>query len=88
MPVPTLHVRNIPPDLYRRLKRLSASHGRSLSGEVVEILSQALRQDEARKRHNKALDNLMRMGRDLQRQRRGRPPAVDSLTLLRELRGE
>ena len=33
-----LHVRNVPPELYERLKQLAAEQHRSLSAEVIDIL--------------------------------------------------
>ena len=38
----TLHVRNVPEDLYLRLRRRSESAQRSISAEVVTLLDQAL----------------------------------------------
>ncbi len=38
----TLQVRNIPPDIYSRLKAASRTHHRSISGEVLAILESAL----------------------------------------------
>lgn len=38
----TLHVRNVPDDLYERLRARAKLEGRSLSAEVVQLLGQAL----------------------------------------------
>lgn len=38
----TLHVRNIPDDLYIRLQQLAASQHRSISAQVVTLLEEAL----------------------------------------------
>ena len=38
----TLQVRNIPPQIYSRLKAASKAHHRSISGEVLAILESAL----------------------------------------------
>jgi plasmid stability protein len=42
----TLHVRNVPDDLYERLRQRAAAQRRSLSAEVVILLSQAIEQKE------------------------------------------
>lgn len=38
----TLHVRNVPDDLYDRLKQRAAAERRTLSGEVIAILEDEL----------------------------------------------
>jgi len=43
----TLHVRNVPDELYERLRQRAARQRRSLSAEVVVLLDQALEQEEA-----------------------------------------
>ncbi len=40
--MPTLYVRNIPDDLYERLRELASSQHRSISAQVLTILEQAL----------------------------------------------
>jgi plasmid stability protein len=44
----TLHVRNVPETLYRRLQKHAASSSRSLSAEVVELLHRGLTHEESR----------------------------------------
>ena len=41
--VATLHVRNVPDELYERIRRRAAAEKRSLGAEVVWLLEQALR---------------------------------------------
>lgn len=41
--MPSLTIKDIPPDLYRRLKRRAAEHRRSLAGEVLVALERAVR---------------------------------------------
>lgn len=43
--LPTLHVRGVPTDLYKRLKAHAETEGRSLSVEVLVILERALARD-------------------------------------------
>ena len=38
----TLHVRNVPDDLYERLRARAKSEGRSLSAEAIDLLREAL----------------------------------------------
>ena len=39
--MPTLTVKNVPPDLHRRLKERAERHGRSLNSEILACLSEA-----------------------------------------------
>jgi plasmid stability protein len=76
--LPTLHVRNVPDDLYERIRTRAQVQGRSITAEVVYLLQTALvddRQDQA------AI--LQR----IQRRRFFRPATLnipDSTTLLRQ----
>jgi plasmid stability protein len=36
--MPSLHVRNVPPQVYAALKKRAARNGRSLNAEVIELL--------------------------------------------------
>ena len=74
----TLHVRNIPDDLYAQLHELASSESQSLSAEVVGLLTQAVEERERRARQKSALSCL--------RRRRFVPRAgvPESLKLLRE----
>lgn len=44
----TLHVRNVPEKLYKRILKLAAEEGRSVTAEVVQLLKQGLQAREAR----------------------------------------
>jgi plasmid stability protein len=74
----TLHVRSIPEDLYQRLQRLAQIRNRSLSAQVVIMLTQALEEEERQKKQAQTLTSI--------RRRRFTPPAQapSSLDLLRE----
>jgi len=74
----TLHVRSVPDDLYKRLKKLAHAQNRSLSAQVINILVQSVEDEERRKKQAKALTSIQR--------RRFKPPknAPSSLALLRE----
>jgi plasmid stability protein len=76
--MPTLHVRSVPEDLYRRLHALAQEQNRSLSAQVVTLLERALQDAELRQDQANALQSI--------RRRRFSPPAqlIDSTALLRE----
>ena len=74
----TLHVRSLPGNLYERLQKLAESKHRSLSAQVVVMLSDSLEEEELRLKQSEALINI--------RRRRFTPPAgaPDSLDSIRE----
>jgi plasmid stability protein len=76
--MPILHVRNVPQDLYARLKRRAETQHRSLSAEVVTLLEWAI----------KEVDRASEFSPESIRRRRFFEPASvgapDSTALLRE----
>ncbi|MFZ5909205.1 MAG: FitA-like ribbon-helix-helix domain-containing protein [Chloroflexota bacterium] len=74
----TLHVRSVPDDLYQWLQRLAQARNRSLSAQVIMMLTQAAEDEERRKDQEKILKRI--------RRRRFAPSAKSpsSLDLLRE----
>jgi len=74
----TLHVRSVPDDLYNRLQKLANARNRSLSAQVIMLLSQAVENEERRKKQIKTLASIQR--------RRFKAPrnAQSSLELIRE----
>ena len=44
--MPTLHVRNVPADLYERVQQRAQAENRSLSAEVINLLRSALEEPE------------------------------------------
>jgi antitoxin FitA len=76
--MPTLHVRSVPDDLYQQIQRLAEARSRSLSAQVVTMLTQALEDEKRRKVQTKALASI--------RRRRFTAPrkAPSSFELLRE----
>jgi plasmid stability protein len=81
--VATLHVRNIPEDLYKRLRSRAAAEHRSLSAEVIGLLESSLRERERGARADEALARL----RDIARQN-GPVPEGTAAALIREVREE
>lgn len=74
----TLHVRSVPDDLYNRLQQLANARNRSLSAQVITMLTQAIEAEERRKKQVKILNSIQR--------RRFKAPknAVSTLSLLHE----
>jgi antitoxin FitA len=56
----TLHVRSVPDDLYQQLQHLAKLRNRSLSAQVVEMLSQAIEEEELRSKQAAALNAIRR----------------------------
>lgn len=74
----TLHVRNIPDDLYQAIQTLASREQRSLGAEVTILLEKAIEREELRGRRMDALERITR------RRSFNKPGGVDSLALLRE----
>ena len=77
-----LHVRNVPEELYARLKRRAESQRRSLSAEAITLLERAM--EEVERTSGATLTSI--------RQRRSFDPALagapDSTVLLRQDRDQ
>jgi plasmid stability protein len=54
----TLHVRNVPDKLYKRIHKLAAEENRSVTAEVIRILSQGVEAREARRGVAAAIDRI------------------------------
>ncbi len=83
----TIHVGDVPDGLYGRIKSLAAANDLSIGAEVVTLLEQAVlhqapaqSEEEARRRHNEALESIRRR-RHFFPKTEGMP---DSTELLRE----
>jgi plasmid stability protein len=76
--MPTLHVRNVPEDLYEQVRQLAQLRSRSLGAQVVTMLYAALDEEEQRKDQTRVLTSI--------RRRRFIPTkkTASSLDLLRE----
>jgi hypothetical protein len=80
--MPTLHVRNVPDELYERLRRRASAENRSLSAEVLELLDTATRlQPEAT---SVLFERIRRRRGELQQASGTFPPSVDLLRADRE----
>ena len=74
----TLHIRNVPDDLYQGIQLIANVKNRSLSAQVITLLSQALELEERYMKQAKVLNSIQR--------RRFKVPknTPSSLDLLRE----
>jgi len=79
----TLHVRNVPDDLYERLRLRAAAEHRSLSAEVIGLLESGLRTGDRGARMDEALARLRAL-----RERIGPSPEGTAAELVREAREE
>lgn len=78
--MPTLHVRNVPRDLYGRIRKLAERERRSLSGEVIDLLDRASRTEALREDPTVILDRIRRRAGKFRLPRGW----TDSVELLRE----
>ena len=54
----TLHVRNVPDELYGRLKQHAKTKNRSLNAQVITLLDRALQQDARRSQQQQLLAEI------------------------------
>ena len=76
--MPTLHIRNVPEELYERIRARAQEQGRSITSEVVQLLQRAVSED------SQDQEEILQR---IQRRRFFHPAAVnapDSLSLLRQ----
>lgn len=76
--MPTLTIRNLPPDIYDRLKKRAKQHRRSITQEAAFIIEEALGKAETPSESWRQVDRL----RELIRSRYGTFP--DSTPFIRE----
>jgi plasmid stability protein len=76
--MPILHVRNVPEDLYERIRQQAAARNRSISAQVITMLARAVEQP------SRSQDEILE---GIQRRRFFQPAnagAPDSTALLRQ----
>ncbi len=82
----TLHVQNVPEDLYAQLQQLAAAQNRSISAQIITILESAL-PTPAIQTQDKTRQNVAKILDDIRRRRERRPADLglpDSTSLIRE----
>jgi antitoxin FitA len=79
----TLHVRNVPDELYERLRLRAAARHRSLSAEIIDLLEDVLGPRDRAAKMNEVLARL-------RASREALPPVPEGFAadLIREGRGE
>lgn len=78
----TLYVRDIPDPLYQQARKIALAQGRSLSAYVLLMLQESVEGEKLRRLRVKTLSQIRRRRRVLPAN------APDSVTLLRQIRGE
>jgi plasmid stability protein len=78
--MPILHVRNVPEDLYERIRRRASSEKRSLSAEVIGLLEAGL----AAQPSSAELDDYLRRLDEFRERTRGMWGSVDAVEDIRE----
>ena len=76
----TLHVRNVPEKLYKRIQKLAEEENRSVTAEVVQLLNQGLQVREARRGSAAIIERIRQRAHKVQLPRSW----VDSAELIRE----
>ena len=83
----TLHLQNVPDDLYEKLQQLAASHNRSIDAQVITLLKSALPTETKPPQDNAPNKSVTELLADINRRRELLPADLglpDSTTLLRE----
>lgn len=70
----TLHVRNVPDDLYERLRRKAEAEGRSLSAEVIRLLDSYLPRRPMTPEERAAYFERLRRAKEEMRRKYGQLP--------------
>jgi len=76
----TLHVRNVPDKLYKRIHKLAEEENRSVTAEVIQLLNQGLQAREARRGAAGIIDRIRGRARKMELPRGW----TDSVDLIRE----
>ena len=79
--MPNLLIRDMPGDVFEQLKQRAQADRRSMPAEAIHLLSEAITQDDHRRKHREAMASIM------ERARTKHPTGADSLSMLREDRG-
>lgn len=82
----TLHVENLPDDLYAKLQQLATSQNRSIDAQVISLLESAV-QAEVQEPQSDKPKSIAEILADISRRRESRPVDLglpDSTTLIRE----
>lgn len=61
----TLHVRNVPEKLYKRIQKLAEAENRSLTAEVIQLLVQGLQAHEVRRDTMAVIERIRQRARKM-----------------------
>jgi plasmid stability protein len=75
----TLHVRNVPEDLYERLRRRAQEEGRSINAETIELLRPALAE-----RDRVSIEELLAQAERFRATQTPDPDAPTAVEMIRE----
>lgn len=78
--MPALHVRNVPEKLYTRIQKLAKAENRSVTAEVIQLLSQGLQAREARRGAAALIERIRQRAQTVELPRGW----VDSVEMIRE----
>jgi plasmid stability protein len=76
--MPDVLIRNMPTDLYEKLKQRAQRDRRSIPAENVHLLERLFEHEETLEQHRQTMQRIIERAQDKE------PLPVDSLTLLRE----
>jgi plasmid stability protein len=83
----TLHLQNVPDDLYEKLQQLAASHNRSIDAQVITLLESALPTETTPPQDNTPNKSVQELLAKIEQRRRFRPADFglpDSTAMIRE----
>jgi hypothetical protein len=76
--MPTIHIRNVPKELHERIQSLAHSQKRTISGQIIKLLFDAVEEEEERQGHMKILSEIRQNRYSYSKE------VSDSVNLLRE----
>jgi plasmid stability protein len=83
--MPTLYIRNVPPEVYEALKARAEREGRSVNAEALALLEEIAEEERGRA----AVDRFLALAREIRAKRPpGGPSAVEIIREMREERTE
>jgi plasmid stability protein len=76
--MPNLLIRDMPEEVFERLKDRAHADRRSMPAEAIHLLAEAITQEDNRRQHRQAMASI------IERTRQKHPTGADSLQMLRE----
>lgn len=83
--MPTLYIRNVPPEVYGALKERAKREGRSVNAEALLALEEIAEQERGRQ----AIDHFLELAKEIRNKMPpGGPSAAEIVRQMRDERGE